>query len=153
MVYDFKKAARIPKGVTADGVMEERDRIEQEYGKATMEASTNAVLSEPERFPNLRAFGPVDPEEAFREGISRGIRHAFASIIPVRVSADNDPKAREVRVIFPVPDEDGDMVWQPIQVIKESEVQRKHLIGQLRRDAKLFADKMQDVLAELEEAS
>lgn len=154
MVYDFKSTARIPKGVTADGVMDERERIVAEYGKASIEASTNAVMSEPEAFPNLRAFGPVDPEEAMREGIAAGIRHAYAAVIPVRVETEEKgPKPREVRVLFAVHDAEGDVVFEPINVIKESEAQRKELIGQLRRDAQAFANKMQDVLAELEDVS
>lgn len=152
MVYDFKASARLPKGVTADGVMEERERIVNSYGKASIEASTLAVMSEPETYSNLRAFGPADPEEAFREGIANGIRYAYANIVPVRVSNGTKNQTREVRILFPVHDEEGDLVYEPISVIKESEVQRKELIHSLSRDAEAFAQKLRDVLAELDEA-
>ena len=57
--YQFKTGTHIPKGVTPEGIMAERDRIEHDYGKATIENSVTAVLAHPEKYPNLRAFGPA----------------------------------------------------------------------------------------------
>lgn len=150
MVYSFKTAARIPKGVTADGVMEERDLIEKEWGKASLSVSTTAVLSKPEQFPNLRAFAPEDAEEALRLCVQDGIRYAYSSVIPLRPEGVKPNEVREVRVLFPVPDKDGDMVYEPVSVIKENREQRAHLIRTLRQDAERFAQRMQDVLAEIE---
>jgi hypothetical protein len=150
--YQFKSGAHIPKSVTPEGVMEERDRIEHDYGKVTIEHAVDAVLKHPEKYPNLRAFGPADEGAAMRQGITEGIRRAFRAVVIVR---DDEPKpqaqARQIRVLHNVQDSAGDLVYRPITAIRQSPDQRKYLIGQLRRDAALFADKMRDVLAEVEE--
>lgn len=153
MVFQFKSAARIPKGVTPEGVMEERDRIEHDYGKATIDNSVAAVMKHPEKYPNLRAFGPADEKEALRQGIARGIRAAYQAVVIRRVEPKETVPARQIRVLHSVQDSAGDLVYRPIEAIRQVPDQRKFLIAQLRRDADLFADKMRDVLAEIEEAS
>jgi hypothetical protein len=151
--YQFRAGTRIPKGATPDAVMEERDRIEHDYGKATIKNAAAAVLAHPEKYPVLRSFGPADSEAALRDGIERGIRAAFQSVIIQRIEPKQKVVARQVRVIHSVQDADGDLVYRPIQAIRQEPDQRKYLIGQLRRDAELFADRMRDTLAEIEEAS
>lgn len=153
MVYQFKAGAHIPKGATPQGVMEERDRIEHDYGKATIDNSVEAVIKHPEKYPNLRAFGPADKDEALRQGIAQGIRSAYQAVVIRRVEPQQKVEARQVRVIHSVKDDAGDLVYRPIQAIRQQPDQKKWLIAQLRRDANLFADKMRDVLAEIEEAS
>lgn len=154
MVYEFKSGAHVPTGVTPEGVIQERDRIEHDYGKATIENSVAAVLKYPEKYPNLRAFGPKNPDEAMRRGIADGIRSAYQAVVHIhRLEPKQKVEARQIRVIHSVKDSDGDLVYRPIQAIRESPDQKKWLIAQLRRDANLFADKMRDVLAEIEEAS
>lgn len=151
--YQFKTGAHIPKGVTPEGVMAERDRIEHDYGKATIENSVAAVMEHPEKYPNLRAFGPDDETEAMRRGITAGIRAAYRSVVIVRPEPKQEAEARQIRVIHSVHDDAGDLVYRTIQAIRQMPDERRDLIGQLRRDAALFADKMRDVLAEIEEAS
>lgn len=153
MVYKFKPGAHIPKGVTPDGIAAERGRIEHDYGKPTIENSVDAVLKHPEKYPNLRAFGPADEKDAMRQGITQGIRRAYQAVVIVRTEPKEKAEPRYIRVFHSVKDDDGDLVYQPVQVIRESPGQRKYLMGQLRRDAELFADKMRDVLAEIEEIS
>lgn len=153
MIYQFKGSAHIPKGVTPEGVMEERDRIEHDYGKATIDNSVDAVMGDPEKYPNLRAFGPSDEADAMRRGIAQGIRMAYKSVVIKRTEPQQKVEARQIRVIHSVMDAAGDLVYKPIQVIRESPAEKKYLIAQLRRDAELFAEKMKDVLAEIEEAS
>jgi hypothetical protein len=152
MVYQFKAGAHIPKGVTPNGVAEERDRIKHDYGKATIENSVNAVMSDPDKYPNLRAFGPANEEDAMRRGIAAGIQYAYRAVVIDRPEPKQQ-ETRQVRVFHSVPDDDGDLVYEPIQAIRESPRERKWLIGQLRRDVRLFRSKMEDVLAEIEEAS
>ena len=152
-VYEFKPGAHIPKGVTPDGIGEERDRIKHDYGKATIENSLDAVLTHPEKYPNLRAFGPDDEEDAMKQGIARGIRRAYQSVVIKRMEPKKEAESRYVRVFHSVKDDEGDLVYEPVSVIRESPGERKYLIGQLRRDVDLFTDKMKDVLAEIEEIS
>jgi hypothetical protein len=153
ITYQFRAGTRIPKGATPAGVMQERDRIEHDYGKVTIKTAADAVVAHPEKFPVLRSFGPPDSETAMRDGIERGIRTAFQSVIIQRIEPKQKVVARQVRVIHSVKDSGGDLVYRPIEAIRQEPDQRKYLIGQLRRDAELFADKMRDVLAEIEEAS
>lgn len=153
MAYQFKTGAHIPKGVTPEGILAERDRIEHDYGSATIENSVAAVLTHPEKYPNLRAFGPADKDAAWRDGIAAGIRRAYRIVVVVRAEPEQKVQARQVRVIHSVQDSDGELVYKPIQAIRQSPSERKYLISQLRHDADLFADKMRDVLAEIEEAS
>lgn len=152
-VYQFKVGAYIPKGVTPEGVMAERDQIERDFGKATIENAVDAVLKSPDDYPNLRAFGPEDEADAMRRSIAEGIRRAFRVITVRRDEPKEKPQLRQIRVIHSVQDKDGDTVYRPITAIRESPEERKSLIGQLRRDADAFADKMRDVLAEIEEIS
>lgn len=151
--YQFKSGAHIPKGVTPEGIMAERDQIERDFGKATIENAVDAVLKDPDSYPNLRAFGPEDSEEAMRRGIAEGIRRAFRVITVRREEPESKPPPRQIRVLHSVQDSDGDLVYRPIQAIRQSPDQRKYLIGQLRRDADTFADRLRDTLAEIEEAS
>lgn len=153
MVYRFKSGVHVPKGVTPEGILEERDRIEHDYGSATIENSVAAVLKHPEKYPNLRAFGPADKDEAWRQGITDGIRKAYRAVVIVRIKPEQKTEARQIRVIHSVQDSSGDLVYKPIQAIRQSPGERKFLIGQLRRDADLFAEKLRDTLAEIEEAS
>lgn len=153
MVYQFKSGAHIPKGVTPAGIMEERDRIERDFGKVTIEHATDAVIKNPGDYPNLRAFGPADEEDAMRRGITEGIRRAFRIITVRRDEPEVKPEPRQIRVIHSVQDSDGDIVYRPITAIKESPAERKYLISQLRQDADRFADKLRDVLAEIEDAA
>ena len=152
-VYQFKAGAHIPKGATPEGVMEERDRIEHDYGKATIDNSVDAVLAHPDKYPNLRAFGPANEKEALRLGIANGIRQAYRAVVIRRVEPEQKVPARQIRVLHSVQDSAGDLVYKPIQAIRTISDEKKYLIGQLRRDAALFAEKMNDVLAEIEEAS
>ena len=150
-VYEFKPGAHIPKGVTPEGVAAERDRIKRDFGKPTIENSVDAVLKTPEEYPNLRAFGPADDEDAMRQGIARGIRHAYQAVVIVRRPEKEKTEPRYIRVFHSVKDDDGDLVYEPLTVIRESPSERRYLIKQLRRDADLFADKMRDTFAEIEE--
>jgi len=153
MVYRFKSGAHVPKGVTPEGILEERDRIEHDYGAASIENSVAAVLKHPDKYPNLRAFGPADKDAAWRDGIASGIRRAYRIVVVVRGEPEQKVQARQIRVIHSVQDGSGDLVYKPIQAIRESPSERKFLIGQLRRDADLFAERMRDTLAEIEEAT
>ena len=153
MIYQFKSGAHIPKGVTPEGIMAERDRIEHDYGKATIENSVAAVMAHPEKYPNLRAFGPGSKDDAMRRGIAEGIRSAYQAVVIRRAEARQKSEARQIRVIHSVKDGAGDLVYRPIQAIRQSPGERKYLIASLRRDASLFAERMRDVLAEIEEAS
>lgn len=152
-VYKFKPGIHIPKGATPEGIAAERDRIKHDYGKPTIENSVDAVLRHPEKYPNLRAFGPADEAEAIRQGIAAGIRRAYQAVVIVRTEPKEKAEPRYIRVFHSVKDDDGDLVYEPIQVIRQSPAERKYLISQLRHDADVFADKMRDVLAEIEEVS
>jgi hypothetical protein len=151
MAYQFKSGAHIPKGVTPEGVMAERDRIEHDYGKATIDNSAEAVMAHPEKYPNLRAFGPGSEKEAMRRAIEQGIKYAYRAVTVQRVSPSGKPEARQIRVIHSIRDDDGELSYKPIQVIRQSPDECKYLIGQLQKDADNYANKMRDVLAEIAE--
>jgi len=151
MVYQFKSGAYIPKGVTPEGIMEERDRIEHDYGKVTIENSVEAVLASPEKYPNLRAFGPADEAEAMRQGVADGIRRAYRVVVVRRVNPEGRSESRQIRVIHSIRDQDDEFTYKPLEVIRESPEDRKYLILQLQKDADAYADKMRDVLAEIAE--
>jgi hypothetical protein len=151
MVYQFKSSARIPKGVTPEGIMAERDRIEHDYGKATIGNSVEAVLADPGKYPNLRAFAPATQREAMRQAIEQGIRYAYRMVTVQRVTPAGKTEARQIRVIHSVRDDEGELTYKPIQVIRQSPGEVKYLIAQLQKDADDYANKMRDVLAEIAE--
>lgn len=152
MVYEFKAGAHVPKGVTPEGIMEERDRIEHDYGKVTIENSVEAVLAHPEKYPNLRAFAPADETDAMRRAVAEGIRRAYRVVAVKRVDPEGVSGPRQIRVIHSIKDRDGELSYKPLEVIRESPEDRKYLITQLQKDADAYADKMRDVLAEIAEA-
>lgn len=154
MVYQFKADARVPKGVTPEGILAERDRIEHDYGKATIANSVAAVMAHPDKYPNLRAFGPADESEAMRRAIAEGIRVAYRSVIIKREPVKNEkPEPRQVRILHSVRDAEGELVYKPLDVIRESPAEVAYLIEQLRKDADNFASKMRDCLAEISAAA
>jgi hypothetical protein len=144
-VNKFKSSARVPDGVTPDGILAELDDIKERFGKATPEAATKAVLAEPERYPMLRAFGPANAEEAFERAIRDGITYAVRMIVHI----EDDPTVTETRARFLVEDDQGDQVWEPMPVIVKNEKYQNQLIRELRGDASAFAQKLENVLAEI----
>ena len=58
MVYQFKAGAHIPKGVTVDGIMAERDQIEHDFGKVTIENAVGRGSQGPGRLPELARVRP-----------------------------------------------------------------------------------------------
>lgn len=153
MVYEFKAGAHIPKGVTPAGILAERDRIEHDYGKVTLDNSVTAVMADPEKYPNLRAFGPADEGEAMRRGIAEGIRRAYRSITFKREAPAAKPESRQIRILHSVQDSDGDRVFKPLDVIRKSPDERAWLLDDLRKDADELADKLRDCLAEIAETA
>jgi hypothetical protein len=158
MVYQFKfrQGTHVPDGATAEGVMGERELIESRFGEATIDNSVTAVMAEPAQYPNLRSFGPVDAEDAMRRGVAEGIRLAYRSVVRVQVSSSGAPVSRQVRVIHAVPSQEkgreNELVFKDLDTIKKDPIDTKNLVKQLRADAKAFAGKVEDVLAEIESA-
>jgi hypothetical protein len=141
----FKKAARVPDGVTAEQVLAELDAIEAQYGRKSVDDAVKAVLTEPEKYPALRAFGPPDAETAFREAIREAVTYAVRIIVH-----EAGPGEPETRVLHVVHDPgDGAPVWADIATIGQSEPYQRELVRGLRRDAEAFADKLRATLAEL----
>lgn len=153
MVYQFKSATRVPAGVTADGVMAEKERIGREYGKATVRNATAAVLSAPDRYPNLRAFGPRNAEEAFEQSIAEGIQYAWRNVVEVRVTVlpSGEQQRREVRVVHQVTDSEGDRIYAPLVTIAGNDSMRRELLASLQKDVDAFSNKLKDVIAEIQE--
>jgi hypothetical protein len=150
MIYKFKQSTRIPDGVTPDQVMAEMDAVEAEFGKKTPELAADAVIARPEQYPALRSFGPESPDAAFRKAIRDGITYAMRCIVIVE---EDKPEAKgepEVRALFLVTDPDGDRVYEPIEAVAVNVDYRAQLIAELRRDARTFAAKMDNTLAEIE---
>lgn len=148
--YQFRGGITIPEGVTPDGIMAERSQIEQDYGRVTTELSVEAVLAQPERFPNLRAFGPADEADAMRRALAEGIRNAYRSVVIVR------PETRKpLRAIHRLDrkNDDGtfESVFKEFEVIRRTPEDRKALIKQLRQEAEAFQGKLVNVLTELED--
>ena len=157
MTYQFKESTRVP--TRADGQKASANGVMAEYymtaevsgGHASAANAAKVVMANPEKYPNLRAFGPADAEEALRLGIQRGISEAFRSVVIIREPKTKDDKPRMVRVLHSVHDEEGEQVFKPLEVISRDKGMRKDLLAQLRNDAKVFAAKVEVVLAELDE--
>jgi hypothetical protein len=146
VTYIFKAQARVPEGVTADGVIAELWDIGERFGSRSVEAATKAVLAEPGRYPMLRAFGPANMEEAFEKCIRDGITYAVRMVV---IHKESGPEYVEVRPVYLVPNEAGERVYEPIEVIAKSQPLQNYLIGELRGDAAAFARKLENTLAEI----
>lgn len=140
----FRTAARVPHGVTAEQVVAELDDIARRFGRRSVDAAVKAVLSEPDRYPALRAFGPEDAETAFRDAIREGVEYAARVVVKV----DEAEPEREVRLLHIVHDSD-EAVWATLPEIAKSEPMQRELVRRLQRDAETFTRRMQDILAEL----
>lgn len=153
--YRFKNATRVPPGVTADGVMAERARIVEHYGKATVAKCVLALQEDPKNYPNILAFCPTSVEDALRLGLETGIRKAFSNIIQVKVTSaghvDRIISNVEVRALYSVKDPDGERVYETINVIANDKNLRNQLLAQLNLDVDTFTTKLKNVIAELQE--
>lgn len=153
MVYKFREGAHVPRGVTPEGILDERRRVIERKGRATARLAVEAIVEDEKSFPNLRAFGPASPAAAYRAALEDGVRAAFRSVVIVREEqrAGRDPIEHQIRVLHAVPDEAGpDLAYQTLDVIAADEKQRKWLIRELRKEAAIFARKMEDVLEEVD---
>ena len=147
MIYKFKDHAHIPDGVEPGDVVTEMDQVEKAFGKASPENATEAVIKDPASYWALRAFGPENPDAAFRDGIHRGITYAMRALITVEEKAPAD--APEVRAFFIVNDSDGESVYVPIKIIAENTAYSDQLLDELERDADAYARKSRNTLAVL----
>ncbi len=148
MIFQFKDSARIPPGVTADGVIEERNNIRAKFGDDSPETLTNAVIDSPERYPNLRAFGPADAEAALREGIRRGVTYALRAVVVVH--DEEFPTPAPVRALVLVSHEDGKMGYESLEVVAGSAKYRNQVMARLIREAETYYNRHRDILAELQ---
>jgi hypothetical protein len=71
----------------------------------------------------------------------------------ITVEEETPADGPEVRFVFLVTDIDGDDVYEPIKVIAADDDYTKQLWDLLQRDAKAFARKQIDTLAELRRLS
>lgn len=145
-VVKFKQAAHVPPGVTPDMVLAELDDIRERFGRLAVDDAVKAVLAEPERYPALRAFGPVDAEQAYRDAIKAGVEYAVRVLVVVR-TPDEGPETRLLHIAHDPGD--GASVWADVPTIAASEPMQRELVTSLRRDATAFARKMESTLAEL----
>jgi hypothetical protein len=146
VIAQFKSGAVVPKGVTADGVLAERDRIAQAFGHASVELATKAVMGDPEKYPNLRAFGPRNAEEALEHGISDGIRYAFRNVIRVKVTK-HEPEMRKLQLVTT---DAGVQSYERFEVVARTPPYRRQVLRRLAREAQNAANRQRDTLAELE---
>jgi hypothetical protein len=119
MIYKFKDHAHIPAEVKANDVVAEMEQVRKAFGKATPENATEAVIKDPASYWALRAFGPDNPETAFRDGIRDGVTRAMRALITVREEAPADDD-RQVRAYVIVKDGDGDGVYVPIKIVTKN---------------------------------
>jgi hypothetical protein len=146
MSLAFKQAARVPDGITPEMVLAELDDIAGRVGRRSVDDAVKLVIAEPGHYPALRAFGPADAEEAFRNAIREAITYA----VRVIVNVPDDYDEPETRVLHIVHDPgDGAAIWADVQTIAASTPFQVELIATLRRDADAFGRKLRDTLAEI----
>lgn len=155
MIHQFKTGTHVPSGASADGVIAERDLIQERQGGATVNAAFREVEDHPGDFPNIRAFYPQSPEDAWEVAAKDAIRKAFKSVVIVRlkpVPGSDVPRQVEVRVLHAVPDAGGTREYKPLVVIKENSKDLAVLVRDLRAEAGSYARKLENVLEEVAEA-
>jgi hypothetical protein len=146
MIYQFKEAARVPGGVTADGVLAERERIKEKHGHANPEIMAQAVTDAPEEYPMLRSFGPADAEEAFRTVMRDRMAYAIRMIVPVTESRSAVP----VRALILVTEDDGVQDYESFEVIAGSERMRNEIMDRLVRESDTYTRRLNDSLREIQ---
>lgn len=151
MIYEFKPAARIPAGITANDVVAELDTIENTHGSRVARVAAEAVIKDPAKYPALRKFGPVDKEAAFRQAMESGIAYAIRNVVRIREDEVTGESYR-IREFFPIrknPESDTEDDYEHVDiVIKRPEWQRQ-AIARLRQDAKNFNQRVEEFLAEI----
>lgn len=153
--YEFKKGAIIPVGVSADGIMAERELIVRRFGAATLTNSRLAVQTDPASFPNILAFCPATTERAIEMAIESCIRKAYGSIVTVRVTqatAKSEPRRIEVRALHSVK-KGPNRVFETLVNIAQDPELKNQLLKQLEHDAAAVYDKQMQIIAELKELS
>lgn len=148
MIYEFKDTARIPPGVTPEGILAERNAIREKFGDDNPETLTNAVVDNPETYPNFRAFGPADEITAFRNAIRDGITYAIRAIVVVH--DEEFPTPRPVRALVLVTEESGKQGYESLEVVAGSARYRNQVMARLIREAETYYNRHRDILAEIQ---
>jgi hypothetical protein len=153
-VYKFRRGTQVPEGATPEGVMAERDLIEQRCGDVTVAVAANEVMRAPEAYPNLNSFCPQTVSEAWFIATREGVRTAFKSIVIERITdrASGEPKIVEVRQLHAIRDDNGERVYKPLDIIRQSDKDLQSLVRDLRTEAESYARKMTNILMEVEAA-
>lgn len=148
MIYEFRDAARIPPGVTAEGVIGERNAIRAKFGDDNPETMARAVIDNPETYPNLRAFGPEDEYSAFLDAIRRGITYAIRSIVVIH--DEEFPAPPPVRALVLVTHDDGKQGYESLEVVAGSAKYRNEVMNRLIRDSENYFRRHREMLQELQ---
>lgn len=151
----FRDGTRVPEGVTATGILVERERFAKRYGDPETARVADIVLRQPKRYPNLRAFAPATPEEAMVLAMRRGVTYAFASVVRIELlpgaAGQDEPREVQVRCLVPVEvGESGKRSWQPIELVAQDTSLRRQALADIRRQLDALHRSWSNLLDELE---
>lgn len=151
MIHQFKTGTHVPAGATADGVVAERDLIEQRQGAVTVDAAYAEIQTNPKDFPNIRAFYPASADEAWEVAAKDAIRKAFKSVVIVREKpspGSDQPRRVEIRQVHAVPSPGGRQ-YKMLATIRENQKDLSALFKDLKAEADSYYSKFQNVMEEI----
>ena len=141
MVYQFKKGAHVPAGVSAEQVIADKDLAIQRTGNGSTKAITDAVEENPDDFPALTKFITWDTGLAGRERHEDQIGRALASIVVVNVTPS---QTEPVRALVITVSDRGRREWRPVQWVLKRPDRRSDLFAELVADAQELTDKLRE---------
>lgn len=147
----FRPGVHVPKGVTAEGVIEDYRLVHRIVGHVAVESTVRLILEDETRLPSVRAFGPESPEQAYIDGMKDGVRTAFNAVIVVRQGEEGKKlPPTHIRLFHNVQREGiPERTYEPIRMIARDRDLTAQLTATLSHDAELFSVKMTATLKEL----
>lgn len=145
MVYGFRRAAVVPKGVDAELTAKELDRIHVQYGKLTPKTIADDVESETAGHP-LEQWFTWDAGVAMRRLHEKEAGDLLRVVTVQHVMPTQSEPVRAYVVVS----SNGESSYEPIAVALRSTDKRQQLLGQVRKEKQAFDDKLDELLALVE---
>src|SRR6266567_584951 len=141
MVYQFKKGAVIPKGVTVEDTEKGLEEVEQRHGKVTVGAITDDVEADPSGHL-LREWFEWDDELCVRKYHEVQAGQIVRSVVVSELVSGQGVPVRA----WVITHENGEQIYKRMQYVIREPDRIQELLGQIRREKKAYDDKLEELL-------
>lgn len=145
MVYQFKKGAVIPRGVTVEDTERALEEVERRHGKVTVETITDDVEADP-RGHLLRDWFEWDDELCVRKYHEIQASQIVRAVVVSELVPNHSTPVRA----WVITHENGEQIYKRMQYVIREPDRVQELLGQIRREKKAYDDKLEELLTLVE---